>query len=128
MPTYNGWNVVTAPASPAPKSVKPSLEYIAGAAQNPFTGQQQIQDWGASYSEMTITMPPMEPADGLAWEAFLISCKGIVNVFQLPTSISSLLPAGIAPGGYWRLKANSWEWSINDGIIHGLVIEIREAI
>lgn len=128
MATYNGWTIVSMPTSPAPKSVEPVYNYIAGVATNPFTGQQQIQDWQASYSEMTITMPPMVASDGLNWEAFLLSCKGVTCVFQLPTSVTSLLPSGVAPAGYWRLKANPVKWSVNEGVIHGMEFQVREAI
>lgn len=128
MSTYNGWTVVSMPTSPAPKSIEPAYNYIAGVATNPFTGQQQLQDWGASFSEMSITMPPLSSADGLTWEAFILSCKGMMCVFQLPSAVSSLLPSGVAPAGYWRLKANSVKWSITEGVIHGLQFDIREAI
>lgn len=127
MPTYLGRNVVTMPSSPAPASVKPKRNYIAGKSLNPFTGQEQIQDWQADVSQIEIDLPPMISSDGANWTAFLQSCNGVTCVFQLPTSVTSLLPSGMAPGGYWEL-AEDYEYSVSPGGIYGFTpLKIREA-
>lgn len=128
MSTYNGWPVTSLPTTPAPKSVEPVYDYIAGASTNPFTGQQQVYDWNASYTGMTVTMPPMDSSDGMTWATALVACKGPISVFVLPEAWGTLLPTGLVPGTYWRLKANSVKWSINDGMVYGVEFVIREAI
>lgn len=130
MATFNGWTIVTMPTTPAPASIEITSQNIVGASLNPFTGQQQIQDWLASYVELSVTMPPLEPlVDGPAWVDFLISCKGMACVFQIAnTTFSGLIPAAADTNGYWRLKNNSPKWSVNEGTIYGMTFEIREAI
>ena len=132
MSTYNGRTIVTMPATPAPKSVEFSDGWVVGAATNPFTQQQQIQDWNANWMEATVTLPPMSESDAQAWVTFLRSCRGSACVFALPTagspSFASLVPSGAVPGGYWCLKANQNKWSVNDGVIYGFSFPIREAI
>jgi hypothetical protein len=128
MPTYNGWTVVTIPALPVPKTIEPVYNSTVAATTNPFNAKQQIHDWQANYAEMKVTMPPMNATDGMTWAQFLISCNGPASVFTLPTAVVALLPTGIVPGGYWRLKTNTVRWSVNEGLIYQLEFELREAI
>jgi hypothetical protein len=132
MPTYNGRTIVTMPDTPAPKSVEFADGWGVGSSLNPFTQQQQIQDWNANWMELQVTLPPMSQTDAQAWVTFLRSCRGIACVFQLPTtgtpSFASLVPSGAVPAGYWCLKNNQNKWSITDGLIHGFQFVIREAL
>lgn len=128
MSTYNGWTIVSMPTTPSAKTVEFSQQDVVAASLNPFTGQQQIQDWNASWLEASITMPSMELATAQPWIAFLRACKGQACVFQLPTLLASLVPSGAVPGLYWRLKTNNVRWSVNLGFIVGMEFEIREAI
>lgn len=117
------------PSSPAPKSVEFSANSIVAISNNPFTGQQQIQDWQASFLECQVTMPPMLATDAAAWVTFLLACKGPACVFQIANStFASLVPAGTVPGTYWRLKSTVNKWSVNEAILYGLQFEMREAI
>jgi hypothetical protein len=117
------------PSSPAPKSVEFTYQSVVGASNNPFTGQQQIYNWNANWTEISITMPPMDAADAAAWVNFFIACNGMANVFQLANStFAGLVPAAANVNGYWRLKTNMSKWSINEGTIYGAQFEIREAI
>jgi hypothetical protein len=130
MSTFNGWTVVTMPTTgPSPKSIEMTYQSIVGVSSNPFSGQQQIQDWQAHWLEMNVTMPPMAASDAANWYNFLISLDGMANVFQITDSTwLSLIPAAASVNGYWRLKTNPVKFSINDGIIYGFQFELREAI
>jgi len=117
------------PASPAPKSLEFIRNDIIGVATSPFTGGQQIQDWGASYAELVVTMPPMAEADAQDWVGFFISCRGMANVFLITNPVFlALIPFRMVPGRYWRLNSNKQKWSVNDGIIYGFQFELREAL
>ena len=129
MATYNGWTVVTMPATPAPQSIEVTSQNVVGVALNPFTGQQQIQDWRAAWLELSVTMPPMDAATAANWTNFLLSCKGQACVFQLTNAgLAALIPAAANANGYWRLKSNAPKFSVNEGILYGFQFEIREAI
>jgi hypothetical protein len=97
--TFNGWDIVTMPSDPAPRSIEfRAVDTVAGNI-SPFTGQQQILDWQAGWLEASITMPPM--VDGLkarAWMAFLSQLHGSANVFQIGDPLAAL-PLGTATGG-----------------------------
>jgi hypothetical protein len=117
------------PSTPAPKSVEFSAVSIVAISNNPFSGQQQIHDWNASYLEAQVTLPPMTGTDATAWTTFLLACKGPACVFQISNStFAGLVPAATVPGGYWRLKTNVNKWSVNDALLYGLQFEMREAI
>lgn len=128
MSTYNGWTIITMPTSPPAKSIEWSANDIVAVSTNPFTGQQQVQDWNARYMEASLTMPPMSATDAANWVAFFLAAKGQVCVFQLPAGAFALLPSGTVPGTYWRMKANVRKWSVSEGMIHGFQFDIREAI
>jgi hypothetical protein len=128
MPTYNGWTIVTMPSTPSAKNVEFSDQSVVTASQSPFTGQQQIYDWQASWLEASITMPTMLLAVAQPWIDFLRSCKGQACVFQLPTFLATYVPTGAVPALYWRLKNNSAKWSVSPGNIVGMQFDIREAI
>lgn len=129
MSTYNGRLIVTMPATPAPKSIEFADNFLVATSANPFTGQQQIQDWQSEYLEAQVTLPPMPEADALAWVAFFRACRGQAGVFQIANAaFAARVPAGAVPAGYWCLKTNQSKWSITDGIIYGFQFEMREAI
>lgn len=60
MPTFNGRTIVTLPTDPpAPSSIDFSPQDLLASVNNPFTGQQQFQDWQASYIEWSLSMSPL---------------------------------------------------------------------
>jgi hypothetical protein len=130
MATYLGRNIVAMPNYPAPKSIEFARQNIVGASTSLFTGQQQIQDWGASWLEADVVMPPMITATkAILWRDFLIALKGISGVFQLTNPMFlSLVPAGLVPNGYWCLKNNTQKWSVTVGQFYGFEFEIREVL
>jgi hypothetical protein len=129
MATFNAWPVVVMPDTPAPASIQPVFTQIVGASVNPFTGQQQVFDWQASYMELSVTMPAMSQLEAQPWVDFLISCRGMASVFQIANSTwLGLIPATANVNGYWRLKSNSVKWSVNEALLVGLEFQIREAI
>lgn len=129
MSTYNGRTIVAMPSAPAPKTIEFADNFNVAVSTNPFTGQQQIQDWQSEYMEARVTLPPMAETDAQAWVTFFRACRGQAGVFQLAnTTFAGLVPSGAVPGTYWCLKTNQSKWSISDGVIYGFQFEIREAI
>ena len=128
MSTYNGWTIVTMPGAPSVKSIEFTTNQIVASSVSPFTGQQQLQDWQAAWAEASLELPPMTSDQSSAWTAFIVSCKGPLCVFQLPALLAALVPSGMAPAGYWRLKNNANKWTVQPLPLYGMRFEIREAI
>jgi hypothetical protein len=134
MGTYNGWPVQTIPTTPsAPASFEIGPLAIVGANTNPFTGQQQIQDWGTGYWEASVILPTMTQSQAQPWIEFFQALRGMAGVFQFGSAVCEKFPLELMAGSppsprYWRLKQNSVKWSIKPGPFYNLTFEIREAI
>jgi hypothetical protein len=84
MPTFNGWEIVSLPTSPAaPSSVEFTAMDTVAVSTNPFTAQQQVQDWQASWLEGSVTYPPLTHVQAQSWIAFLMSLRGQAKIFQM---------------------------------------------
>ena len=82
MPSFGGWNIISMPTDPAaPKSIEWQLSDVIGSNRSPFTLQQQVYDWGQAILRASLSYQPMLPPQSAAWEAFLMNCQGINNVF-----------------------------------------------
>ena len=134
MSTYNGWPVIAIPAyPPAPQSIEFFQVDSVSLSRSPFTGQQQVQIWGGTWMEATVTMPPMSDANAQAWITFLRALQGSGNVFQFSGAFAAAFPASISTGSspsggrYWRLANNKRSWSISLGSIYGFKFDIIEA-
>ena len=131
MSLYNGWTVVTMPDTPAPAAIEFARNDLVAANTNPFSGQQQVQDWQASYMEASVLMPPMPKAQAQTWIAFLVALHGMANVFTFPTALVASYPESLTTNGttnrYWRLKSNQAKWSLKRASMYGITFEIREA-
>ena len=77
------WNIIPTPAWPAPQSIEYTAVDTVGVSVSPFTGQTQLQNWCASWMELSISMPPMPNRVVQQWLAFLLALQGTDNVFQL---------------------------------------------
>jgi len=128
MSTYLGFTVVEMPAAPSFKNVEFTQHQIVGSVVSPFTGQEQFLDWNSAYAEASLDLPPLTQDQAAAWLTFLVACKGPLCVFQLPPLVAALVPAGVAPGGYWRLKNNANKWSIQPLPLYGMHLDIAEAL
>ena len=134
MASYGGGGTdlsANVPASPWPTSIEGADHYLAAANTNPFTAQQQIQDWQSRYREISVALPPMAQSAATAWVNFLVSLNGVVNVFSFSSGICSKYPETLMNGSsvrYWRLKSNQTKWSIKTASIYGIVFELREAL
>jgi hypothetical protein len=94
MPTFNGWNIIAMPATPAaPQTIDFTATDIIALSVSPFTGQQQVQDWQQGWLEASVSMPPLTHVQAQAWIAFLMGLRGQANVFQLGD------PLAVAPRG-----------------------------
>ena len=61
--------------------VERSLRVAATAVQSPFTGTQQVQDWGGEWWEYSIEVPLRTGADGRTLSAFMAALRGPVSPF-----------------------------------------------
>jgi hypothetical protein len=98
MPTFNGWDIIPMPATPsAPATVEFTAMDTVAVSISPFTGQQQVQDWQASWLEASVSMPALRHAQAQEWIAFLMSLRGQAKVFQLGDPLA-LSPRGSGLG------------------------------
>ena len=97
-------------------------------SQSVFTGQQQVQDWGGFWLDLTVGLPPMKASVAAVWVDFLVSLNGPAKVFQLVNAaILAMVPASASCTGYWALKQNSFKWSIRTDGYYLISFELREA-
>lgn len=115
MPSFNGWNIIAMPSSPAPRSIEWSMQDVVAVNTNPFTGGQQVQDWQAAWLEASITLPPLTNDQAVQWIAFLMQCQGMANVFQfgdpLNTATAGAAGSPVVHGGGQtgrQLVTSSW--------------------
>ena len=84
MATFNGMSIIVMPGAPAaPSTIEYTAQDIVAVSISPFTGQQQVQDWQASFMEASVSLPALTNAQAQAWIAFLMALRGQANVFQL---------------------------------------------
>ncbi len=57
------------------------LVTAATATTSPFTGTQEVQDWGGEWWEYQVTMALMRPADGRRLSAFFAALGGVRGRF-----------------------------------------------
>ena len=74
---------LTLPASPAFRSSRWTLKRVTAVSESPFTGQQQVYDYGYALWTVTLTLPPMLRPDAANWEAFMMKLHGRVGTFLL---------------------------------------------
>jgi hypothetical protein len=133
MGTYLGWTVITIPTAPAaPAAIEVELVDSVALGMNPFTFQQQVQDWQASRQDLSITLPPLNHADAQAWFTFLKTLKGVKNVFQFGSAVCAAYPNELMGGSpvaalYFRLKANSRKYTIDQDRYYRIQFEIMQA-
>ena len=90
----NGLDLIAMPTTPsAPATVEYTALDTVAAGVSPFTGQEQIQDWQASYIEASVSMPALTHPQAQEWIAFLMALRGRAKVFQLGD------PLAVAPRG-----------------------------
>jgi hypothetical protein len=84
MPTFNGRQILPFPAyPPAPSNIDWTAFDSVAMSTSPFTGQTQIQNWGASWLEGSFQLPALRGAPAQQWIAFLEGLQGQTNCFQL---------------------------------------------
>jgi hypothetical protein len=130
MPTFNGWNIISLPTTPAaPATVEFTAPNIAAMSISPFTGQQQVQDWQQGWIEFSVSYPPLTHVQAQKWIAAMMALRGQVNVFQIGDPLASvpqgsgagtplvngagqkgytLSTSGWTPGAIGVLKAGDW--------------------
>lgn len=98
MATFNGWEIIPTPTSPAgPATIDFTAVDTVAISISPFTGQQQVQNWNASYLEASVSMPALTHSKAQDWIAFLLSLEGVAHVFQMGDPLGRS-PRGSAAG------------------------------
>lgn len=101
---------------------------------NPFTLQQEIQDWQASIWELSVQLPPMDGNDGQNWMYWFDNLNGVVNVFQFPstfvtdTRFNYFMTYDGTHSWWWRMKSPNSKTIIKDGALFYITFECRMAI
>ena len=91
-----------------------TLSASAATVQSPFSGTQDVQDWGGSWWEYTIDVILRKDADGRALSAFLAKLRGPVTPFLFTDPATSqggsygtpLVDGGSQTGG--TLVTDGW--------------------
>lgn len=78
-PTYP----LTLPTAPAFTTARWSLKRATAMSESPFTGQQQVFDYGFALWTATLTLPPMMREQAAEWEAFMMKLHGRKGTFLL---------------------------------------------
>jgi len=128
MAQYLGWDIIDIPTDPpAPQSIEFSVFDVVALSRSPFTGQQQVQDWNATFMEANVSLPPLTADQAEAWISFLRDLKGVANVFQFGADFAAAYPSSIGDR-YWRLKSNQRKWSVGEARVFGIQFEVMEAL
>jgi hypothetical protein len=124
------WPVASAQTA---AQIEVNKNFLQAANTNPFTAQQQIQDWVVSYTELSVSLPSMNASDGQNWMYFLDNLLGIVNVFQFPSTFCTNVKWNywITSDGtvskYFRMKNPNHKVVVKVGAIYSITFECREA-
>jgi len=94
---------------------------------SPFTGEQQVQDWGGNLMEASVVWPAMTFTTAQPWIVFLRALKGQSGVFQFNSAFMSAYSGDIG-SRFWGLKNNTVKWSVTKDRAYSLSFDIREAI
>lgn len=76
-------SIITPPSTPYWKTSNWGLTRIQAVTRSPFTGKQQIHDFGEAYWESSVQLPLMNRLQASPWIAFLSKMKGARNGFLL---------------------------------------------
>ena len=79
MPSYP----LTLPTAPAFTAARWTLKRVTAVSESPFTGQQQVFDYGYALWTATLSLPPMMREQAANWEAFLMKLHGRKGTFLL---------------------------------------------
>ena len=78
-PTYP----LTLPTAPAFTRSRWTLKRATAMSESPFTGQQQVFDYGYALWTATLSLPPMMREQAAEWEAFMMKLHGRKGTFLL---------------------------------------------
>ncbi len=89
-PTYP----LTLPTTPAFSKARWSLKRVTAVSESPFTGQQQVFDYGYALWQAVLTLPPMMRSDAANWEAFMMKLHGRKGTFLLGDPDAKVIQGG----------------------------------
>jgi hypothetical protein len=88
---------VTPPSSPGYTRFDMDMETAAAIARSPFTYEQQVQEHQGQRWIIKAELPPMKREVAAAWQAFVLSLRGVRGTFLLGDP-DGATPQGIATG------------------------------
>ncbi len=128
MATFNGFTIIPLPSlPPAPKSIEWRANNAVGVTTSPFTLQQQIQNWGNSCPEISLSYASIPQIYAPQWTAFEMALQGMGNIFQFGdprllkpqgSGVGSPLVNGANQTGY-SLATRGWTPSANGVLLPG---------
>ena len=74
---------LTLPSAPAFSKARWTLKRATAMSESPFTGQQQVFDYGYALWTATLSLPPMMREQAANWEAFMMKLHGRKGTFLL---------------------------------------------
>lgn len=86
---------LTLPSAPAFSKARWSLKRVTAVSESPFTGQQQVFDYGYALWTANLSLPPMLRPDAANWEAFMMKLHGRVGTFLLYDPDARLPQGGV---------------------------------
>src|SRR4051812_15200600 len=114
--TFNGRSIIALPSDTFPNVLGPSsiqFDPLEKVEQNTsiYSGQSQTYDLMNSLWSGTVSLPILRRYDADMWQAFILSCRGMVNCFMLGDP-SAALPKGIAKGSPFVAGASQTGYSL----------------
>lgn len=95
--TFNGWNVLALPATPAFSQIELTMQDKVSATPSPWSAQAQVLDWQVDWWEGKASLPPMNRVTAGPWTAFLAELRGMAGAFLVGDPLAKS-PLGLAHG------------------------------
>lgn len=127
-------SLITIPAyPPAPESLEIMLVDPVSMVRSPFTGQQQVFNWGQGWFECSFALPPLAATDAENWFIFLQNLQGQTNTFQFTAAFVAAYAWMLETGSpvaaiTWRLKSNVRKMSLTHMRYFGCQIDAVQAL
>jgi len=102
------------------RSVTRTPRVAASAVSSPFTGTQQVQDWGGEWWEYTIDFAVHRGADGRLMSAFLAGLRGPIGTFLFSDPSIDQTIAGtpvVAGAGQTGRTLDATGWPLSQAVM-----------
>jgi hypothetical protein len=126
---FQGRMIVPFPVTQLPMAAEITVNPMVQSVTSGYSGQLSLTCWPSKgYITLDLTFPPMVETDAVQFVDFFAACEGQQAVFNLPSPIAAVIPAGTGTSGYYQLTSNLNKYSVNVGFIYGVNFSIREVL